>query len=592
MSGRPGHRVTFASRPLSRGKSDAVTGLRFTIEASYGGTVLVDLADCHARPLAIDFAKALRRQTEMGGSLGSANVIRIYVRSYRRFLTWLARTHADVIRCPDLRAHHIDDYAMALEREETPALQRHSLVSKIINTLRAIEADTPTALSSDLRSRLRYILAISVGTSTPRDAYSAFVARTLRETARADVEAIFRRLSARKWLNAEDALLCSTQTDVDDLIERDGIARSTSNQFDRLRQIVQRRGLSIRNLCEAIHGQHHLLKDDLPPLMVLLVLDTGLEPECVKALDVACLTNPHSGTVELRYIKHRARNAQHKSMRVRDGGIGTPGGLIRRVIEASSAARRHVSSDYLWLHYGQNLCAEVVHIQRYLSEWVATHDIRDEDGKPLHLLLSRLRKTHKALWYSKTNGHLARFAVGHTPHVAARHYADLPSLRPLHEAAVTDAFHEAVFQSLPTILPPRDEEALRSGHKPALAQMPPEEMQAILDGEQDVWLAACSGFYRSPFAAAGAPCSQPFWGCIDCRNAVITASKLPAILAFLDFIEEQRSRLTGHDWAVKFGHAHARITKQILPAFPEPSITEARLKASSAQLYLPPEARQ
>ena len=64
----------------------------------------------------------------------------------------------------------------------------------------------------------------------------------------------------------------------------------------------------------------------------------------------------------------------------------------------------------------------------------------DDDGKPLHLLLSRLRKTHKALWYTKTEGHMARFAVGHSREVAARHYADLPSLRPLHETAVADAF--------------------------------------------------------------------------------------------------------------------------------------------------------
>ena len=34
---------------------------------------------------------------------------------------------------------------------------------------------------------------------------------------------------------------------------------------------------------------------------------------------------------------------------------------------------------------------------------------------------------------------LARFAVGHTPEVAARHYADLPSLRPLHEATIAKA---------------------------------------------------------------------------------------------------------------------------------------------------------
>lgn len=115
---------------------------------------------------------------------------------------------------------------------------------------------------------------------------------------------------------------------------------------------------------------------------------------------------------------------------------------------------------------------------------------------------------------------------------------------------------------------------------------------ALLDGEQDVWLAACSGFDQSPFGEAGSPCPQPFWGCLECRNAVITARKLPAIVAFKQFIEAQRAGLSAADWAMKFGRAHDRITKQILPAFSDSLIDEARREAEQHSLYLPPEARQ
>jgi hypothetical protein len=114
---------------------------------------------------------------------------------------------------------------------------------------------------------------------------------------------------------------------------------------------------------------------------------------------------------------------------------------------------------------------------------------------------------------------------------------------------------------------------------------------ALLDGDRDVWLAACAGFYDSPHGEAGAPCPQPFWGCLDCGNAVITERKLPAILAFLSFIEAERSGLTAADWGLKFGRAHARITRQILPAFPEAVVAEARRVAGAQSLYLPPEAR-
>src|SRR3546814_128563 len=133
---------------------------------------------------------------------------------------------------------------------------------------------------------------------------------------------------------------------------------------------------------------------------------------------------------------------------------------------------------------------------------------------------SRSRKTHKALWYTKTEGHMARFAVGHSREVAARHYADLPSLRPLHEAAVADAFRAALAAAMPTIRPPTAEQTLREAPEQAGPLMPPDTVGPLLDGEQDVWLAACAGFHSSPFAEAGSPCAQPFWGCLDCPNAV------------------------------------------------------------------------
>jgi hypothetical protein len=252
-------------------------------------------------------------------------------------------------------------------------------------------------------------------------------------------------------------------------------------------------------------------------------------------------------------VKRRARGAEHKTIRVRDGGVGTPGGLIRRLIEITATARRHVPTDRLWVYQSWGaLRAGVRHPRSTLDAGTARHGIVDDEGQPLRLVLSRLRKTHKALWYLKTEGHMARFAVGHTTEVAARHYADLPSLRPLHEAAVADALTEVVAAAQPIVLPPDQEAAWRStrdrtGEPPGSSG----SVMGLLDGEQDVWLAACAGFYASPFGEAGSPCPQPFWGCLDCGNAVITARKLPAILAFLTFIEGERAGLTAADWRLK-----------------------------------------
>ena len=171
-----------------------------------------------------------------------------------------------------------------------------------------------------------------------------------------------------------------------------------------------------------------------------------------------------------------------------------------------------------------------------------------------------------------------------------RHYADVPSLRPLHEQTVADALEEAV--AGPRVVPPPEEERLRSDVEfadPAEAGV----SLALLGGEQDVWLASCGNFYSSPFGPSGSPCPTPFWGCLDCSNAVITARKLPAILAFLAFVEEQRSGLGRNEWTAKFGHVRERIVRQVLPAFGDDVVAQARaqLTAAPPALYLPPEAR-
>jgi hypothetical protein len=569
-----------------------VLGLRFSIEARYGGTVLADMTALDPRPLAIAFAGALRKMAGLGGSIGAASVIKQYIHIYRRFFTWLAAAAPNVAGVPDLRATHLNTFATALERDGMSAIYCHIVVGKVVNTLRAIDADQPDRLAPDLHERLRYTLAISAGRSTPRDAYSPFVARALRDAARADVEAMFRRLGADDQTDEGDPVIAAARADVEAIIARHGFIIADQIELKSLYFMRMRRNLPTATLIDDLHGRHYMLAHDLPALLVLLTLDTGLEPECLKTLTVDCLTNAHAGTVELRYLKRRARGAEHKSMRVRDGGGGAPGGLIRRLIDVTAVAREHLTDDCLWVYHNVGgLRAGIEHPKERFAAWARRHGIVDDDGKPLHLLLSRLRKTHKALWYTKTEGHMARFAVGHSREVAARHYADVPSLRPLHEATVADAFREAVAAAMPTVLVPTAEQALREAPEQAAPLMPPDTVGPLLDGEQDVWLAACAGFHSGPFSEAGSPCAQPFWGCLDCPNAVITARKLPAILAFLTFVEEQRSCLPGPDWAVKFGRAHTRISSQILPAFSDAVIAEARLRVANERLYLPPEAR-
>lgn len=595
MRGRPrkGTAVRFAPADgvVPPHASDPVLGLRFNIEARYGGTVEVDLVGEHPRPFALAFAGALRRQSELGGPLGARSTIKQHLQAYLRFFAYL-REHSTVKTPADLRADDIDGYEDFLASVGMTPIHRHTILAKAILALRSIDADQPGLLDEGVRRRLSYTSSQSAGRSRPRDAYSPFVARQLRDAARGDITRIFRRIG--KPLDEDDNYpnLRRVTDEANARIVASGRLSSADPAFKSLYFMRLRRGLPVSILSEDLHARFHLRAMDIPPLLTFLSLETGLEIECCKALTVDCLQNPRPGTVEIAYVKRRARGAEHKHIRVRDGGIGTPGGLIRKLIEATAFTRQFVPSNCLWLYYytgPTQLRAGIEHPHELVDRWTAGHGIVDDNGEPLRLVLSRLRKTHKALWYLKTEGHMTRFAIGHTPEIAARHYADIPSLRPLHEATIAEAFSEVAAAAGPIVLVPAEEDSWRQCDATPEAR---ENRDGILSGEQDVWLAACSGFDRSPFGDPGEPCPQPFWGCLECRNAVITARKLPAIIAFLRFIEEQRAGLSAADWAMKFGRAHARIAGQVLPAFPDSVVAAARREAEVHPLYLPPEARQ
>ncbi len=320
------------------------------------------------RPLAIAFAAALRRLAGVGGALGAASTIKQHLQAYRWFFAYL-REHASSVRGPtDLRPDHLDGYDAALEASGRSSLFRHALLAKPIIALRSIDAEHPGLLDPTLRDRLMYTSPGSVGRSRPRDAYSPFVARQLRDAARADVTAIVRRLCAGPLLDGDERLR-KTAAAAHTIIADRGVLTDRDPEYWLLYHARHRRGLPSKSLSEVLHAAHYLTAADVIPFLVLLSLETGMEVECIKALDVDCLRNPLGGTIEVAYVKRRARGAEHKTIRIRDRG-STPGGLIRAVIELTEAARGHHPIPDLWAHYNAGrLRHSVGHMRERIDAW-------------------------------------------------------------------------------------------------------------------------------------------------------------------------------------------------------------------------------
>ncbi len=457
------------------------------------------------------------------------------------FWRYLDAANPSVTRLSDMSAGCIDGFDGWMEESGLHPNHRLHRMSKVLNLFRLAEAAEPGCLPPDASRRLMYTSDRPGVRNRPRDAYGDDVAAALRNAARADLTALISRFAETdRSLTLADAdqtkALSLAHERAMAVIDAEGAIGHRHPVFKRLYTLRRESGLPNDRLIHDLHGRRHLLAADLVPLMVLLSLDTGLEIEAIKDLRSDCLKNSAGGYVEIEYCKRRSRGAEWKRLRVRDGASSTPGGLIRKVLQWTVPARSRLATGTLLAHFAWGrLTPRVLATKELVASWTERHGIRDEEGKPLRLNLTRLRKTHKAAWYRRTGGQLDRFVVGHSVSVAANHYADIPALRHIHEATIADAMGDALDAALhPCVLSSGDEAAVRADPDEAVG-LPVSghaAVNALFSGQQDVWLASCGGFHKSPFGAEGDACPSPFWGCLECSNAVITARSCPRSCPF------------------------------------------------------------
>ena len=282
---RKGRQVAF-----SREDGDAVSpdpdpliGLRFTISAQNGGEALIDFTALRPRRLALAAGRALRHLAAPGGPLGARSTVKAFAVTIPKFFAYLADAGELVAGIETLRARHVDNFEGWLEARGLTRINIFTLLVKIVGVLRQVAIDSPGDVSSDLRDRLRYISAKPYQRSRPRDAYSPFVARQLRDAARDDVTAVLRRLQQARPL-VPDPVLSGMEAVVHAVIEERGLLRTDQLAYKNLYSARARRGLPTHQLGDELNGRHHLTRNDIVPFLVLLALETGLEIECCKEL--------------------------------------------------------------------------------------------------------------------------------------------------------------------------------------------------------------------------------------------------------------------------------------------------------------------
>ena len=568
---RKGIGVSFpvVSSPAATPEQSNVIGLRFTVKAQIRGEVDVDFSDVAPRKVALALATAVFDLSKFGGPWTSTHTIRASVRCLKQFCAYLDEVGFSG-GVSDLLPSHLEGFEENLS-QKTARNGPRQVISKLVVALRVLGDNSNFATSPALEDRLRYIsVALPPRASNPRDAYSDFVAQQLREAAARDIAMLARQVreDVCQPANAEERALVDR---VREKIREHGLVRYDDPDYAALFWKLFHRGEDTAGLLDRFHKESFLFSDEIVPFLVYISLQSGMEIECCKWLQSDCFVFSRKSYSRITYWKGRAKGSERKWKLVRDGGLNTVGGVIRCLLSLTEHARQHAKSKYAVCYFNQGRIWEGYRqATSSVATWVARHDIRGDDGKLLHLQMSRLRKTYKSAKYRKAGGDLAAFVDGHGVEVAVNNYAEIPSHKPLHEQTIADALGDALRDATAEVI------VVEPGQQP----------------EATSWLAGCAGFTSGSHSAAGRPCELPFWGCLNCKNARYSDGHLPAIIAFDEFLIEKRTGMSAADWLASFGAAHLRIARQILPKFSDSAVTEARKIAESYALYLPAEAHQ
>lgn len=560
-----------------------------------------DFSDLPCPRLTRHLAQAISEVVGEDNSQKSVRTAHTTVKVVRNFVEFAATAEPDIAEVFDL-----DDLTPELLEAYECKLQAHfgdesrepySQMALITMVLRRAGEHRPGAFDVEMEARLGFTSLTAVfAVSKPLDSYPFPVFDAIHAAALADVRRIRDRI-----LEGERLASLGEDVEVGGWDRRENVLRRVADlgplalpewEANQVRsRIFKAGGLGWAN------GSLFLKPQDVMSFWVLLICQTGMEPECVKGLRSDCLINPARGFVSIEYEKRRSHNSSRKTIRVPDGGaLHFPGGVIKLALRLTERARNFGGFESLWVdvdHHGR-LRESAPRGQRRGVRggkgWAQGHGLDtliDRGGKPVSLHLRRLRKTYKSRRYMETAGILDDFATGHTKSVAAAHYADIEAHRELHEDAVENGLREALDQTLsPPVVISEGGDRLDDGE----GMMAPEEIQAALSGDLDVWLASCKDYYASPFAVKkGAGCPVAVWGCLECPNAVFTTRHLPSILSFMAFIDEQRGEYSMTEWKVRYGMAFQRIAEGIRPKFSDEQIRTAHAiaEAGGDRLTLP-----
>jgi hypothetical protein len=277
--------------------------------------------------------------------------------------------------------------------------------------------------------------------------------------------------------------------------------------------------------------------------LTLFAMRTGIVPDGIDRLTTSDITRTAPTSILLSYNKGRTGretlNLSRCAVRLLDRWLNCSAGLRARTADLA---------DQLWIFSAAD--GRVVARPRTQSRrrrWVDAAGLLGDDGRPLALHGGRIRATYhhrrdRSAWTGRTTidpNHSAQVEGDHYLHSHAP--AQLDALEAIIEQAQTDLRRKA---EPPVVLTGAQTAEFAAGFPRLVEQagLDAAAVDALLGGEQDVFVAACAAPLNSPHAPPGTPCPARPWVCLLCPLAAFVPRHLPNLLRLKEFFAQQATR--------------------------------------------------
>jgi hypothetical protein len=369
--------------------------------------------------------------------------------------------------------------------------------------------------------------------------------------------------------------------------------------------------LARRELAEQVF----VTRQDLVPMLVLLVATTGWNVETVKELPAEHRVI-EGLAVELQVTKRRRGSRRWHSTVTWEIGppsreLHTPGGLYLLLHRLMAPTRELAGTPAFWAVWHQrhgpgdsqqgsrNPFGHRLDAQLLPARWIRSHGLRADQhasastpgapagtvGEPalLGLDFNRLKTSVDVRRTRQLGGHLPSAARTNTmPVLFSNYLRGDPTTIDWAQEVVSDALTD-VEQSAWTA----HRRALEASGRTTLQIVPAgDPVQALtkagleqataqraVAGDLDTAWAACRDHEHHPLT--GKRCTVSFLDCFHCANCLITHAHLPRLLSLLDAFETRRPKMSGDGWWTRYGPAWAAIRFEVLPQFSRAELDNA-----------------